>query len=236
MENYPPTWRSHIAKNMRAALERLPYLPAIHAAVAMPQLAEWRRAKTSNSQLASSRRALHEAMARKVANDRILYLEFGVYKGDSIKYWLQLNLNPESTFVGFDTFTGLPEAWRRNFSQLNRNAFDVGGLVPVLIDDIRCSFQVGLFQNKLRPFLQCLDRTLYDRLIVHMDADLYSATLFVLCETNYILKSGDLIIFDEFNSVLNEYRALQDWSAAYMRQYEVLCVTRWADQISIQLT
>jgi hypothetical protein len=48
----------------------------------------------------------HDAVGR---TSRILLLEFGVWKGYSIKYFASLNTNTESRFVGFDSFEGLPE-------------------------------------------------------------------------------------------------------------------------------
>src|SRR5258707_9706507 len=60
------------------------------------------------------------------------YLEFGVHRGESIREWSQLNIHPKSSFIGFDSFEGLPEAW----DNLGVGAFSTGGAVPC-IDDSR---------------------------------------------------------------------------------------------------
>jgi hypothetical protein len=57
---------------------------------------------------------------------QILYLEFGVYAGDSMRAWSQLNRNTQSRLIGFDTFEGLPEAW----AGLEKGHFDLGGRPP----------------------------------------------------------------------------------------------------------
>ncbi len=235
MENQVVTSRTRVLKGILSALEKLPDLRVAQVVVFLPQLRLWRKTKASDSILAPSRRALHESIAREVANEKILYLEFGVYKGDSIKYWLHLNKNCHSRFVGFDTFTGLPEVWQRNFAMVARNTFDAGGTIPVVEDD-RCNFEVGLFQHTLRPFVNSLERTKYDRVVIHIDADLYSAVLFALCECDSILHPGDIIIFDEFSNVFNEFKALDDWRRAYLRNYEVLYHTRWVDQVCIRIS
>src|SRR5919108_1860709 len=51
-------------------------------------------------------RYVNDVALRNVPVD---YLEFGVFRGWSMQQWLQINKHPESRFVGFDTFTGLPE-------------------------------------------------------------------------------------------------------------------------------
>ena len=34
-----------------------------------------------------------------------------------------------------------------------------------------------------------------------------------------------IIIFDEFSSMLNEFRALEDYTSSYLRDYEVMAAT-----------
>jgi O-methyltransferase len=73
------------------------------------------------------------------------------------------------------------------------------------------------------------------QLIIHNDSDLYSATLYVLTCANSIIVPGTVIIFDEFYSVMHEFRALEDYCASYMRSYEVIAATRNHVQIAIRV-
>ena len=63
-------------------------------------------------------------------------------------------------------------------------------------------------------------------LIVHYDADLYSATLFVLTKIDD-LKVPYLAVFDEFNG--HEARALYNYCQAYMANVEFLGKTNPPD-------
>jgi hypothetical protein len=58
--------------------------------------------------------------------------------------------------------------------------------------------------------------------VVHLDADLYSSTLFALTSLASRLKPGDILLFDEFAVPLHEYRAFMDFLSAYRFDYEVL--------------
>lgn len=60
------------------------------------------------------------------------FLEFGVYKGHSIRLWSQMNRDLHSRFIGFDSFVGLPESWTK---RINKGAFHVDGAVPQ-VDDL----------------------------------------------------------------------------------------------------
>jgi len=152
-------------------------------------------------------------------NSPITYLEFGVFKGESIRKWAEINTNPESRFVGFDSFEGLPENWSVFFRVLDQASFDTEGKTPQ-IDDRRVTFVKGWFQNSLPIFLE--DFRCFGRLVVHLDADLYSSTLYVLTRLHPLLVSGAILIFDEFNAVTHEFRAFRDYASAYRVHYEVL--------------
>ena len=130
------------------------------------------------------------------------YFEFGVYRGDSIREWSTLSGSPNSRFYGFDTFTGLPEHWFKDFGM---GAFDVGGKIPDLIDH-RVTFVKGTFQDTLENFLNAFNRR--NRIVVHIDADLYSSTLYVLLSMHHYLKEGDIIMFDDFLDPLREFMEL----------------------------
>jgi len=84
----------------------------------------------------------------KLNDESIDYLEFGVSKGISFRWWVNRITNSESRFFGFDTFTGLPEDW---------GIFKAGamsnGNEPPKIDDNRVEFYQGLFQQTLLAFL-----------------------------------------------------------------------------------
>jgi O-methyltransferase len=137
------------------------------------------------------------------------FLEFGVYKGDSIGFWSQMNRDPCSRFIGFDSFEGLPENWTK---KVTKGAFYVGGAMPQ-IDDERVTFVKGWFQNTLPGFLNgFMPRS---RLVVHNDSDLYSSTLFTLVNLHRFLVPGTVIIFDEYSSATHEFRAFADYRNAF---------------------
>jgi len=159
----------------------------------------------------ATRRDLH-SYVNELLGGPVDYLEFGVYQGESIKMWTELNRHDTSRFIGFDSFEGLPEAWGRS---MRVGDFDVHGEVPH-INDPRLSFVAGWFNDTLVPFLTTFEPR--SPLVVHNDSDLYSSTLYLLTKLDPILVKGSVLIFDEFYSSLHEFRAFQDYISAYRRQ------------------
>ena len=145
----------------------------------------------------------------------INYLEFGVATGKSFQWWLQQNTHPDSRFYGFDTFDGLPEDW----GPYKKGAFGTNHQVPV-INDQRGNFFKGLFQQTLPDFLKQFDHS--KRMVLMMDADLFSATLYVLTSMAPFLKKGDVILFDEFVVPTHEFMAFQHFVNSYYINLELI--------------
>ena len=200
----------------------------------MPMLRTWLREHQGKYPVFESRTLLYDYINNEVlAGKPVQYLEFGVFQGESIMYFAGINTDAASRFVGFNTFTGLPDKWRyRLFHTLDRKTFDTGGQVPET-DDKRISFVKGLFQESLPPFLE--DCRTSNQLVINIDCDLYSSTLYVLTSANRLIVPGTIIIFDEFSSVMHEFRALNDYCSSYMRNYEVLAATSGHGQIAIRM-
>jgi O-methyltransferase len=185
----------------------------------------------ANGSIVGNKEGLYESVIQNESLDlkRILYLEFGVYRGASLKWWLTRVSNAEARFVGFDTFTGLPEHWRATEPV---GAFNANGNLPDIADS-RCSFEVGLFQETLGRFIKRSD--LSGQVVVNLDADMYTSTLFVLTSLAPHLKSGDLIFFDEFSCPLDEYRAFEDYVRAFRVSYKVIGAVRGYTRICVKL-
>jgi len=160
---------------------------------------------------------LYEALiqAEQLDTTAIDYLEFGVSGGNSFKWWLEHNKNPGSRFHGFDTFEGLPENWGH---------FDKGAMAVALeslnIKDPRVCFYKGLFQDTLTPFLNEYKNE--RRMLIHMDADLFSSTIFTLSQLYRFLKDGDIILFDEFAVPKHEFAAFKIFTESFYVNYEVI--------------
>ena len=144
----------------------------------------------------------------KLTNKKIVYLEFGVAGGSSFNKFLTLNTNVESKFYGFDTFEGLPEDWG-GFYKKGDMSHDIPGL-----DDNRAIYIKGLFQESLVPFLEEKGGIVNEAeiRIIHLDADLYSSTIFSLSILYPYLKKGDILFFDEYSVPMHEFKALKEFT------------------------
>lgn len=155
------------------------------------------------------------ARAEKLFTEEIDYIEFGVAGGHSFKWWLERNKNIGSRFYGFDTFEGLPEKWGH---------FEKGDMAVAMdslnINDSRGSLYKGLFQDTLLPFLENYDNK--NRKLIHMDADLFSSTIFTLSQLYRFLKPGDVILFDEFAVPQHEFLAWKIFTESFYVNYDVI--------------
>lgn len=165
----------------------------------------------------SRRYKLYEEIiaAEKLGSTPIDYFEFGVCGGHSFKWWLDHNRNPDSRFYGFDTFEGLPES----FGPFEKGSMAVA-LEKINITDNRASFYKGLFQDSLTPFLD--KYTGGRKKLIHLDADLFSSTIFVLSQLYRFLRDGDILLFDEFAVPKHEFMAFRIFTESFYVNYEVI--------------
>ena len=93
--------------------------------------------------------SLYPFAAKTIGADQPLtFLEFGVYRGKTIRRMAELFENPEARFTGFDSFEGLPESWAgRDVGHFSTNG------APPDIKDKRVNFVTGYFQNTFTDFI-----------------------------------------------------------------------------------
>ena len=202
-----------------------PFDSGLKNGVFMSELSQWRKqhpVKGYNDFYQTEwdynrRYQLYEAVAQQegVSQPPIDYFEFGVASGSSFKWWLQKNTHMASRFFGFDTFEGLPEKW---------GPFEKGAMAHRLetlqISDSRATFYKGLFQQTLIPFLEQYQSG--NRKLIHMDADLFSATIFALSQLYRFLRPGDIILFDEFAVPQHEFLAFKIFTESFYIDYDVI--------------
>lgn len=202
-----------------------PFTGAMLNAVYMSKLSKWRKntAVTGYNDWYQGtwdynrRINLYEAISKQeqLAGAELDYFEFGVASGLSFRWWLDHNKNQYSKFYGFDTFEGLPE----NFGPFGKGSMAVA-LESLNITDPRATFYKGLFQDTLIPFLEQYKSK--RRKLIHMDADLFSATIFSLSQLYRFLEEGDIILFDEFAVPKHEFMAFKIFADSFYIQYEVI--------------
>jgi O-methyltransferase len=158
---------------------------------------------------------LYELAAKDLGTDPITYLEFGVYRGWSMRRIAQRFTAADARFFGFDSFRGLPEQW----GSVEPGHFSTSGDMPA-ISDPRVSFVQGWFQNSVPPFLAA--HTFNGPVLVHFDADLYSSTLFLLTTLWHHIDEYHFL-FDEL--LPEEIVALRDFWRAYPVQFEFFAAT-----------
>ena len=175
-----------------------------------------------------------EWLADKIPEGEIL--EFGVFQGVTINC-LAFAL-PDRKIIGFDSFEGLPEDWDMGEKKTKKEAFDRGGEMPEVQDNV--TLVKGFFDQTLPEYKKNLGKIGF----LHADADLYSSTKTVLTELNDLIVPGTIIRFDElccwrhvFGEASpkkisrvkyttwqeHEWKALLEWMNDYNRKVIPLC-------------
>lgn len=143
-------------------------------------------------------------------------LEFGIGFGRTLKQIAN------SRFVhGFDSFKGLPEAWR---SGLPKGTFSNAGmnkptLYEKIVDTGKGMIHEGWFEDTIPKFIAEYAEELEKGVsFIHIDSDLYSSAVTVLDAFKTYLRPRSVILFDEYwnypgwsRNHHGEHDALMEW-------------------------
>jgi len=175
-----------------------------------------------------SREQVFGIAAEEIRDREVLYLEFGVYRGRSMRIWSSLLRNPGSKLHGFDSFEGLPESWDLS---AEKGHFAMEGAVPA-IDDSRVSFFKGWFSETLPRYVL----PTHERLFVNFDADLYSSTKTVLDFLKPHISLGTYLYFDEFQAREHESKAFDEFLSETGWTFQVVAASRGLTHVLFQRT
>jgi Macrocin-O-methyltransferase (TylF) len=175
-----------------------------------------------------SREELFRHIAADVSERQVLYLEFGVAKGASMRQWSTLLRNPDSRLHGFDSFLGLPHEWTLEGHE--RGYFSTEGRVPE-IDDPRIRFFVGWFEETLAQY----EWPEHEVLVVVLDADLYSSTSTALQHIKDALRPGSYLYFDQFHHRCDELRAFAEFVDENAFVFELAAASRDLSNVAFRL-
>lgn len=199
-------------------------LHLLDSTVSYLEVGRWMKAKEfSTFERVGERVELFHQLASRVADQQVLYLEFGVAHGRSMRTWSSLLTNPSSLLHGFDTFEGLPLGWNKDAPP---GTYSQSGKAPE-INDPRVTFYTGLFEDSLPHYVLPAHETL----IVNIDCDLYSSTALVLKTLEPYITSGTYLYFDEFSDRNNELRAFDEFLLSTRKEFVLFGATKAYSQV-----
>tara|TARA_R110002020_G_scaffold462149_1_gene681523 strand:+ start:718 stop:1281 length:564 start_codon:yes stop_codon:yes gene_type:complete len=135
--------------------------------------------------------------------------EFGVFQGQSLRLFKYAD--PNRKIVGFDSFKGLPETWRKGFEQGCFATVEKINIPNVEIVE-------GYFEDTVAKYFKDYKHPIG---LFHIDCDLYSSSKTVLDGIAHLLKPGVVVLFDDYRNYVgyekHEYRA---WNET-LEQYNI---------------
>ena len=150
--------------------------------------------------------AINEAI--KKFDKESLFLEFGVFKGDSINLFAKKLKKIDAEIFGFDSFKGLKDEWMTE--EFNPpGTFDLKGKKPRVERNVK--LVDGWVEETTKNFLSKNSKKIA---FIHFDMDTYKSTSFVLKLVKSNFQAGTIILFDEFYGFPNwekyEYKAFKE--------------------------
>ncbi|MFO0997056.1 MAG: protein arginine N-methyltransferase [Alphaproteobacteria bacterium] len=157
-----------------------------------------------------------------------LWLEFGVFRGNSIN---QIARRATGIVHGFDSFEGLPADWGGGRA---KGSYSTGGALPMVEANVR--LHTGLFEDTLPRFAVAHEGRVA---FAHIDCDLYQSTRAVFHHLGARMGPGTVLVFDEYLGYRgwreHEWRAFHEFIAARGLRYEYLAFTVFGKQAAVRI-
>jgi len=170
----------------------------------------------SNAVIFRSRMDLWSFALNQVAIEGI-FIEFGVSYGKSINYFAE-RIPKDFKIYGFDSFQGLKE----NFTGTK---FGIG------------AFSTNKKLPKVKNNVILIEGWIKDTSFVHLDVDTYVSTKEALDLVQDRIKSGTIVIFDEYlgnpNWLNHEYKAWKEFVSKTGVSYEYIAFSAQAAVIRV---
>jgi hypothetical protein len=140
--------------------------------------------------------------AIKHSNEKGLYLEFGVYKAETVNFIA--SFIGDKKVYGFDSFEGLPEYWRPGFEK---------GFFKTKLPRVKPNVDLikGWFNITLPEFIKNNNQ---ECSFIHIDSDLYSSAKTIFKYLDKQINKDTVVVFDEFFNYSDwekgEYKAFRE--------------------------
>ena len=195
----------HTEHNLQLALARL---KAKNFVAAQKIIKVWSRQVLLQNSLRRARELASRSLSNNLGSGA-LFLEFGVFRGDSLRIIVDELLGFHKVHA-FDSFEGLPEEWkiasRHPLASAPIGTFRVGQKDHQFLEQLifggpmdAVEMHVGLFNETLPEFIGTLAMNERQPFLAfaHLDCDLYSSTSYVLDALAQLCVSGTVLQFDE---------------------------------------
>lgn len=225
-----PLQEKYLSSIARHVANRIGYDLDIPAQLeARDQSARFVATNMQNSYKLTNRRAMITHACMQAAELQGCFCEFGVYRGESLR--LIAKRIPKRVVHGFDSFEGLPQDWRHGFG-----ASSFKTAVP-RFSQRNIHLHVGLFEDTVPKFVDSLSE---DIAFVHIDCDIYSSTRTVLDLIIPRLKSGAVLLFDEYFNYPgweeHEHKAWTESMQLNGRTFQYAAYNRVGEQVMVIIT
>lgn len=150
-----------------------------------------------------------------------MVLEFGTYSGSTLA---TIAVSTERMVYSFDGYYGLPHAWNNDNP---KGKFNCDGKPPFSPDHLppNTKLVIGWFEETLEDFLATHPGEIA---FMHMDADLYGPTKYVLDKCGSRLADACVICFNEFSNYTeaeaHEFKAFCEW--LHENDFRTECIAR----------